>query len=56
MPKVTYEHLEQVRKALVNSKKALNSEPVDNEKALKAIAQNEKAIEMLDEEYLAIKS
>jgi hypothetical protein len=65
MPKVSYEHLEQVRKALKSSNKELNAqlEPSShqgngvgrNTELRSAISKNEKAIEMLDEEYLDIK-
>jgi hypothetical protein len=55
MPKVTYEHLEQVRKALLSSKKTLEQNPVTAESAKKAAELNRKAIEMLDDEYLDIK-
>jgi hypothetical protein len=55
MPKVTYKHLEEVRKALVNSKKVLTKNPVDLEQTLKAAEINQKLIDMLDEEYLDIK-
>lgn len=55
MPKVTYKHLEEVRKALLSSNKVLEQNPVTAEKTRKAIELNQKAIEMLDEEYLYIK-
>jgi flagellar basal body rod protein FlgG len=55
MPKVTYKHLEQVRKALLNSNKVLTKSPVDVIKTTKAAEINQKAIDMLDEEYLDIK-
>ena len=60
MPKVNYVHLEQVRKALTQSAKFLESLPAtcenfEKEKREKTISNNKKAIEMLDEEYLDIK-
>jgi hypothetical protein len=60
MPKVNYKHLEQVRKTLKDSNKMLNtlSEALGtpkNEKIRNTIDKNNKAIEMLDEEYLDIK-
>jgi hypothetical protein len=61
MPKVTYEHLEKVRKVLVDSNKMLNtlSEALGvpkNDKIRNTIQKNNKAIEMLDDEYLDIKA
>lgn len=60
MPKVNYEHLEQVRRSLKESNKTLESlievyGLQKNEKVKKTISKNSNSIEMLDEEYLAIK-
>lgn len=61
MPKVTYQHLEEVKKTLKNSNKLLKAivEPLGNpknNKIRKVIQKNNQTIEMLDEEYLNIKS
>ena len=60
MPKVNYEHLEQVRRSLKESNKTLESlievyGLQKNEKVKKTISKNNNSIEMLIEEYLDIK-
>lgn len=60
MPKVNYEHLEQVRRSLKESNKTLESLVEvyglqKNEKVKKTISKNNNSIEMLNEEYLDIK-
>lgn len=56
MYKVKIEHLEQVRKALEKSNKTLKSLPGEvSKETLKTIAENEKAIKMINEQYLEIK-
>lgn len=55
MPKVNYEHLEQVRRSLKESNKTLESLIVvyglqKNEKVKKTISKNNNSIEMLNEE------
>ncbi len=60
MPKVNYEHLEQVRRSLKESNKTLESlievyGLQKNEKVKKTISKNNNSIEMLNEEYLDIK-
>ena len=55
MPKVTYKHLEEVRKALTSSIKTLEQKKTTAQEKKEAIELNQKVIEMLDEEYLDIK-
>lgn len=55
MYKVTIEDLETIKKALKKSKKVLENTPEPNLKSTaiqNAISQNQKAIELIDDEYL----
>lgn len=59
MYKVDTKHLEQLRKALHHSNKALANIPptMENESGIKsAMRENEKAIQMINDEYLEIKA
>lgn len=57
MYKVKIEHLEKVKKALEKSNKTLKSLPGKISKEITTtIAENEKAINMINEQYLDIKS
>lgn len=57
MYKVTIEHLEQLKKALVDSQKHIKSRygAGSTNSDAKVIKQNEKALKMLDDKYLNIK-
>ena len=61
MYKITIEHLEKIKKALENSNKFLDNLPAscgsfEKEDRKKAVAQNEKTIKLINNEYLNIPS
>ena len=59
MYKVKIDHLESLKKALIESNKVIKESPYDSilcTSRNKAIAKNNKAIKLLDEQYLNIKS
>lgn len=57
MYKIKIQHLEQLKKALVDSQKFIKNRygAGSTERDTKLLKQNEKAIKMIDDEYLNIK-